>query len=82
MSNNFLQALNQAWNDHQTSMELIRGICIYLDRVYVSQNNVDNVSTLGLKKFRDQVKDKSVSPTCYSLQQIGFNLGGSLRRDS
>ena len=63
-------------------MELIRGICIYLDRVYVPQNNVDNVSTLGLKMFRDQVKYKSAFPTSYSLQHIGFNLGGSLRRDS
>ena len=32
-------------------------ICFHLlqDRVYVQQNNVDNVYNLGLKIFRDQV---------------------------
>ncbi|CAB1326701.1 unnamed protein product [Coregonus sp. 'balchen'] len=45
LNNNFLQTLNQAWNDHQTAM----------DRVYVQQNNVENVYNLGLIIFRDQV---------------------------
>lgn len=53
--NNFLQTLNQAWNDHQTSMVMIRDILMYMDRVYVQQNNVDNVFDLGLIIFRDQV---------------------------
>jgi cullin 3 len=53
--NNFLQTLNQAWNDHQTSMVMIRDILMYMDRVYVQQNDVDNVYNLGLIIFRDQV---------------------------
>lgn len=52
---NFLQILNQAWNDHQTSMVMIRDILMYMDRVYVQQNDVDNVYNLGLIIFRDQV---------------------------
>lgn len=52
---NFLQTLNQAWNDHQTSMVMIRDILMYMDRVYVQQNDVDNVYNLGLIIFRDQV---------------------------
>lgn len=55
LHNNFLQTLNQAWNDHQTSMVMIRDILMYMDRVYVQQNDVDNVYNLGLIFFRDQV---------------------------
>lgn len=55
LNNNFLQTLNQAWNDHQTSMVMIRDILMYMDRVYVQQNEVDNVYNLGLIIFRDQV---------------------------
>ncbi|XP_052868042.1 cullin-3 [Anopheles cruzii] len=52
---NFLQTLNQCWTDHQTSMVMIRDILMYMDRVYVQQNDVDNVYNLGLIIFRDQV---------------------------
>ncbi|XP_035738748.1 cullin-3-like [Vespa mandarinia] len=55
LHNNFLQTLNQAWNDHTTSMVMIRDILMYMDRVYVQQNDVDNVYNLGLIIFRDQV---------------------------
>lgn len=55
LHNNFLQTLNLAWNDHQTSMVMIRDILMYMDRVYVQQNEVDNVYNLGLIIFRDQV---------------------------
>lgn len=55
LNNNFLHILNQAWSDHQTSMVMIRDILMYMDRVYVQQNNVDNVYNLGLIIFRDQV---------------------------
>lgn len=55
LHNNFLQTLNQAWTDHQTSMVMIRDILMYMDRVYVQQNDVDNVYNLGLIIFRDQV---------------------------
>lgn len=55
LHNNFLQTLNEAWNDHQTSMVMIRDILMYMDRVYVQQNNLDNVYNLGMIIFRDQV---------------------------
>ncbi|KAL4220045.1 Cullin-3 [Mactra antiquata] len=55
LNNNFLLILNSAWSDHQTSMVMIRDILMYMDRVYVQQNNVDNVYNLGLKIFRDEV---------------------------
>jgi cullin 3 len=54
-NNNFLQTLNQAWNDHHTSMAMIKDIFQYLDRVYVQQNELDSVYDLGLIIFRDQV---------------------------
>ena len=52
LNNNFLQTLNAAWSDHQTSMVMIRDILMYMDRVYVAQNNCDNVYNLGLMVFR------------------------------
>ncbi|XP_041988846.1 cullin-3 isoform X2 [Aricia agestis] len=55
LHNGFLQTLNNAWTDHQTSMIMIRDILMYMDRVYVQQNDVDNVYNLGLIIFRDQV---------------------------
>lgn len=32
LSNNFLDTLNAAWNDHQTSMVMIRDILMYMVR--------------------------------------------------
>lgn len=55
LNNNFLQVLNIAWNDHQTSMVMVRDILMYMDRVYVKHNEVDNVYNLGLILFRDLV---------------------------
>lgn len=37
-------------------MVMIRDILMYMDRVYVMQNSVDNVYNLGLIIFRDQVR--------------------------
>lgn len=64
LHNNFLQTLNLAWNDHQTSMVMIRDILMYMDRVYVQQNDVDNVYNLGLIIFRDQVIVKCFNSNC------------------
>jgi len=55
LHNNFLHTLNMAWQDHHTSMVMIRDILMYMDRVYVTQNNVENVYNLGVATFRDQV---------------------------
>jgi cullin 3 len=38
---------------------MIRDILMYMDRVYVQQNGVDNVYNLGLIIFRDQVRNYS-----------------------
>ncbi|XP_065299972.1 cullin-3-like [Dermacentor albipictus] len=51
----FLQTLNQAWKDHQKSMTMIRGIVAYMEGSYVCQKNVDNVHTLGVLLFRDEI---------------------------
>ncbi|KAK6046010.1 cullin family protein [Cooperia oncophora] len=52
---NFLEVLNEAWSDHTTAMVMIRDILMYMDRVYVEQNKVEQVFHLGLAIFRDQV---------------------------
>ncbi|XP_061549374.1 cullin-3-B-like isoform X3 [Phycodurus eques] len=55
LNNKCLQILNQEWNDHQTATIMIRDILMYMDRVYVQQNNVENVYNLSVIVFRDQV---------------------------
>ncbi|XP_062521346.1 cullin-3-B-like [Corticium candelabrum] len=55
LHNNFLEALNMAWADHQTAMVMIRDILMYMDRVYVQQASVDSVYDMGLILFRDEV---------------------------
>ena len=55
LNNNFLYVLNQAWNDHQTAMVMIRDILMYMDRVYVQSYSVEPVYNLGLILFRDVV---------------------------
>eukprot|EP00794_Sanderia_malayensis_P011098 gene11098-12267_t len=55
LNDNFLHTLNTAWNDHQTSMVMIRDILMYMDRVYVQQNNVESVYDLGLILFRELI---------------------------
>uniref|UniRef100_A0A1I7X6F7 CULLIN_2 domain-containing protein n=1 Tax=Heterorhabditis bacteriophora TaxID=37862 RepID=A0A1I7X6F7_HETBA len=51
----FLDTLNESWTDHTTAMVMIRDILMYMDRVYVQQNNVEPVYHLGLGIFRDEV---------------------------
>lgn len=53
LNNNFLQKLDECWRDHQTSMVMIRDILMYMDKVYVKNNEVDCVYNLGLVLFRD-----------------------------
>lgn len=55
LNNNFLQTLDECWRDHQTSMVMIRDILMYMDKVYVKNNEVDSVYNLGLVLFRDIV---------------------------
>eukprot|EP01111_Echinosteliopsis_oligospora_P008697 TRINITY_DN2462_c0_g1_i1.p1 TRINITY_DN2462_c0_g1~~TRINITY_DN2462_c0_g1_i1.p1 ORF type:complete len:745 (-),score=221.56 TRINITY_DN2462_c0_g1_i1:110-2344(-) len=55
VEDNFLQELNKHWNEHKTSMLMIRDILMYMDRVYVPNNNVKNVYDLGLVLFKQTV---------------------------
>lgn len=51
LNNNFLQTLNSAWNDHQTSMVMIRDILMYMVRCHLNMkvshkwlNHTENVT--------------------------------------
>ncbi|KAL1422584.1 hypothetical protein MTO96_021992 [Rhipicephalus appendiculatus] len=50
-----LRTICRAWEDHQTSMEMISDIVRYLDLAYVPKNNVDSVNKVGVLLFRDEV---------------------------
>lgn len=51
----FRQQILIDFRNFQTSMVMIRDILMYMDRVYVAQNNCDCVYSLGLILFRDKV---------------------------
>lgn len=53
--NNFLATLNTQWQDHKVSMQVIKDVFMYMDRVYVKNNKVDEVQDLGLKLFKELV---------------------------
>lgn len=55
LNNNLLEALRYEWNEHQTSMTLIREIFMYMDRTFVLDNDLDNVYISGLIIFRDEI---------------------------
>ncbi|CAJ0574448.1 unnamed protein product, partial [Mesorhabditis spiculigera] len=50
-----LKGMRAAWHEHLTAMKMIRDILMYVDRVYVPNNNVEPVYNLGLSVFRDEV---------------------------
>ncbi|VDN05739.1 unnamed protein product [Thelazia callipaeda] len=55
INGSFLEVLNTAWQDHIVAMVMIRDILMYMDRVYVQQQNVDPVYNLGLILYRDEI---------------------------
>eukprot|EP01116_Phalansterium_solitarium_P016027 TRINITY_DN3623_c0_g1_i1.p1 TRINITY_DN3623_c0_g1~~TRINITY_DN3623_c0_g1_i1.p1 ORF type:complete len:724 (-),score=229.24 TRINITY_DN3623_c0_g1_i1:473-2644(-) len=55
VDDSFLDKLDKAWSDHKISMLMIRDILMYMDRVYVMNNNCLSVYDLGLKIFRETV---------------------------
>ncbi len=46
--------LSRTWEEHQTTMIMIRDILLYLDRAYVKDER-ETVYELGLSLFRDNV---------------------------
>lgn len=51
----FLEELNTQWADHNQSLQMIRDILMYMDRVYVAAQNRTPVHELGLNLWRDVV---------------------------
>ncbi|CAF3903194.1 unnamed protein product [Adineta steineri] len=51
----FLVTLKQAWDSYEKSMDMIRCILMYMDRVYVPERRVECVYDLGLSLFRESI---------------------------
>eukprot|EP00887_Chlorella_sp_A99_P000390 scaffold13.g390.t1 len=51
----FLTALRREWERHNKSVTMIRDILMYMDRIYVKQQNKVAVHQLGLDLWRDVV---------------------------
>lgn len=81
VNSRFLETLNNAWQDHMTAMVMIRDILMYMDRVYVQQQNVEPVYNLGLTIFRDEiVRYGTLSDTLRNtlLRMIAAERGGEV----
>ena len=57
LNNNFLQTLNNAWNDHQTSMVMIRDILMYMVSDYSFQMHLYRGYSTCLGKMWTSTKD-------------------------
>eukprot|EP00054_Salpingoeca_dolichothecata_P025251 m.174938 g.174938 ORF g.174938 m.174938 type:complete len:733 (+) comp25290_c1_seq1:50-2248(+) len=55
MQNKFLFTVNKIWEEHLTSMLMIRDILLYMDRTYLADEYNESVFDIGLAAFRDQV---------------------------
>jgi len=51
----FLKELKDRWDNHNKSMQMIRDILMYMDRIYVQRNNKAPVHQLGLDLWRDNI---------------------------
>lgn len=58
LNNNFLQTLNQAWNDHQTAMVMIRDILMYMVSSSLDTTQLDSspIHTVLILLHIDQKK--------------------------
>ncbi|CAF1040474.1 unnamed protein product [Adineta steineri] len=54
-STEFLVTLKQTWDSYEKSMDMIRCILMYMDRVYVLEQKLEPVYDLGLTLFRENI---------------------------
>uniref|UniRef100_A0ABI7YS87 Cullin family profile domain-containing protein n=1 Tax=Felis catus TaxID=9685 RepID=A0ABI7YS87_FELCA len=56
LNNNFLQTLNQAWNDHQTAMVMIRDILMYMmeSQKFLAENS----ASVYIKKVEARINEE------------------------
>jgi cullin 3 len=80
----FLQMVCRVWDEHTTSMLMIRDILMYMDRMYVHSVNELKIYDLGLVLFRDGIVDLLSGPLYESLlRQIQLERQGeSIDRSS
>ncbi|CAD7965133.1 unnamed protein product [Amoebophrya sp. A120] len=52
---NLLETIKLQWDDHKTTMVMIRDILMYMDRNYVTQQKKVPVYDVGLVQFRHQI---------------------------
>ena len=63
-----LSELCGRWDEHLTTMEMVRDILMYMDRTYATQNKKLQVYDVGLVEFRSAVaRRESVGPRLQSL---------------
>ena len=45
----------RSWEEHRTSMSMIKDILMYMDRCYCETQKLDKVNVVGIYLFRDQI---------------------------
>ncbi|KAL3312370.1 Cullin-3, partial [Cichlidogyrus casuarinus] len=55
INDDFLNVLQNAWKDHQNAMVMIRDILMYMNRVYVTMNQLPSVFHVGMQIFQNVI---------------------------
>jgi len=55
MGEKFLRGVRDAWEDHNTSMNMIADVMMYLDRSYTAENKLPSVFATTIGLYRDNI---------------------------
>ncbi|KAM7199286.1 Cullin [Rhypophila sp. PSN 637] len=68
MGESFLRGIRDAWQDHNTSMNMVADILMYLDRAYTSSTKNASIYTATLGLFRDHILKNSLGTASTDLE--------------
>lgn len=66
----FMQALKDAFEDHQLVMNMATDVFMYLDRVYCNTERKPTIFTAGMMQFRDHVLRLTLPNSDLNMQQL------------
>ncbi|KAL2757357.1 hypothetical protein ACRALDRAFT_1047451 [Sodiomyces alcalophilus JCM 7366] len=71
MSENFLRRLRESWEDHNTAMNMIADILMYLDRGFIQDTGRPSIYTTTIGLYRDHILRASLrSSADYTVSDI------------
>ncbi|KAK3309711.1 Cullin [Chaetomium strumarium] len=79
----FLRGIRSAWEDHNTSMNMVADILMYLERTYVSDTKQPSIFAATIGLFRDHILRNSLGGAAGQLDQpyVIFDLVNAVMLD-